>query len=73
MKRPAKWTKSPAKRTKSPVKKRRAPDAKLYTQAYICARGGKICQVAIDAKLFCQIVGGYFFLFCQNYMDAKLR
>jgi hypothetical protein len=22
--------------------------------------------------LVCQIVGGQFFLFCQNYMDAKL-
>ena len=65
--------KRPAKRTKSPAKKRRAPDAKPYMHAYICACGGKICQVAIDAKLFCQTVGDYFFLFCQNYMDAKLR
>jgi hypothetical protein len=26
----------------------------------------------IFAKLDCQTVGGQFFLFCQNYMDAKL-
>jgi hypothetical protein len=33
---------------------------------------GEFCQVSIFAKLVCQTVGGQFFLFCQNYMNAKL-
>ena len=45
----------------------------LSARVYICTCGGGICQVAIDANLFCQTVGGHFFLFCQNYMDAKLK
>jgi hypothetical protein len=36
-------------------------------RARIYARG----EVSF-AKLVCQTVGGYFILFCQNYMDAKL-
>jgi hypothetical protein len=39
-------------------------DGKPSTHAYICACRGEICQVAIDAKLFCQTIGGYFLLFC---------
>jgi hypothetical protein len=34
--------------------------------------GGEFRQVSIFAKLVCQTVGGQFFLFCQDYMDAKL-
>lgn len=34
-------------------------------RAYICARGREGWQLAIDAKLFCQSVGGQFLLFCQ--------
>jgi hypothetical protein len=41
-------------------------------RAHICAWGGEFCQVSIFAKLVCQTVGGQFFLFCQNYIDAKL-
>jgi hypothetical protein len=34
--------------------------------------GRWVLPTSIFAKLVCQTVGGQFFLFCQNYMDAKL-
>ena len=40
-------------------------------RVYLCALGVMIWQVAIFAKLICPIVGGNFFLFCQNYIDAS--
>jgi hypothetical protein len=40
---------------------------------HICAWRGLRCQLTLDVKLFCQKIESQFFLFCQNYIDAKLR
>jgi hypothetical protein len=41
--------------------------------ARIYARGEmSFAKFLFFAKLVCQTVGGQFFLFCQNYMNAKL-
>jgi hypothetical protein len=31
-----------------------------------------LCREVSFVKLVCQTAGGQFFLFCQNYLDAKL-
>lgn len=58
----------------------RRHDGKWSTRVYICAcRGdmpsaeGRYAKLLLMPSYFSELLEAIFFLFCQNYMDAKLR